>query len=134
MQKQIEKFATAQNQGDIGEGVIFFKMILKIINFLILIICLLIVSQIIDSVKNLKKRDKKSISSLFFLHSDTFLRGIKLLFFGIVIWAIKDGLILVKEITGVTINIEDFLGILSAIVLSYGLFLIIFPLKKIFKI
>jgi large-conductance mechanosensitive channel len=91
---------------------------------------LFIVSEIIQ---NLKKRGEKPISGLLFLHSDTLIRGIKFIMFAITIWAFKEFLLLLEEILKIRINLGDFLGIISMVLLSYGLFLIISPLKKTIK-
>lgn len=56
-----------------------------------------------------------------------------MIFLGITIWAFKEGLLFVEEFTKIKINVEDFLGVISAVILSYGLFLVVAPLRRIFK-
>jgi len=102
---------------------------LKIFSFLFLLFCLFIISQIIQKLKSKKK---KQISGILYLHSNAFIEGLKIIFLAITILGFKEGLSLIEEgkTLKITIYIEDLLGIIAALILSYGLFLIIYSFRE----
>lgn len=102
-------------------------MILKIIAVAILIICLFLIAEI---TKSFQKRKEKSIKGFLFLHADNFLKGLRIVFFGITILVFKEYLLVVEKVIGINLYLGDFLGIAGAVTLSYGLFLIFSPFKK----
>ncbi len=115
------------------------SVILEVVNLLLLLVSLFIIGEVI---KNLHKKKKKSMPSLLFLHSETFIKGLRIIFLGITIWIFKDGVYSIGKIISLSGNLEflffslilsRILGIIGAVVLSYGLFLIVFPIKKIFQ-
>jgi len=102
---------------------------LELINLGLLIICLYIIKGIIEKTAGTSKN--KKVGALFFLNSDESTKGLKMTMLGITLWAIKEGLeaseiIIETEIT----EIYTALGIITSLVLSYGLYLLIGVFRK----
>jgi len=101
--------------------------ILEFINLGILLICLYIIKGIIE--KNTSK--KKSIGAILFLNSDTIAKGMRITLLGVTLWAIKEGLEVIEVFTpGRTTEIYTILGIITSLILSYGLYLLIWAFRK----
>lgn len=103
----------------------------EFLNLFILLICLYIIRNII---KHLKDSKGKATGAILFLQSDIFVDSLRVIMFAITLWAIKDGLLILDE--SIKLGISDILhwfGIIIAIILSYGLYLVIVPFRKIRK-
>lgn len=103
----------------------------EFLNLFILLICLYIIR---DIIKYLKESKEKATSAILFLKSTLFIDSLRLIMFAITLWAIKDGLLILDE--SMNLGIGDILrglGIIIAIILSYGLYLVIVPFRKIRK-
>jgi len=97
-------------------------------------ICLLLISLLIARgiVKELGGRKKEGIRAFFFLRAPLFIKSLKVMISAIILWAIKDGIRLFSlyYCIGILDDVYDVLGIIIAIVLSYGLYLLIILVKS----
>lgn len=103
----------------------------EFLNLFILLVCLYIIRDIINQLKDSKG---KATSAILFLQSGIFIDSLRVIMFAVTLWAIKDGLFILDE--SMHLGLGDILrgiGIAVAIVMSYGLYLVIVPFRRIKK-
>jgi len=102
---------------------------LEFLNVCVLLICLLIIK---DIVRELRERREKGVKAFFFLRANIFIRSLKVMICAIILWSIKEGIRLFSHYYPFEIleQIYDIIGIIIAIILSYGLYLLIMLIKS----
>ena len=102
-----------------------------LVNMGVLLVCLYIIGDIIKTFTD--KKMAKAISAILYLNSDKFVRAWKIMFIGIMLWTVRETLSVISADGSSLMEIAGFVGILASIVLSYGLYSMVHPFKKIKK-
>ncbi len=102
-----------------------------LMNMGVLLVCLYIIGDIIKTFTD--KKMAKAISAILYLNSDKFVRAWKIMFIGIMLWAIRETLIVIAVDESMMLEISGIVGVLASITISYGLYSMIHPFKKIKK-
>lgn len=103
-----------------------YWIISDLLSLSLLVICLYIIK---DAIGNIEARIRdKSSPAILYLRAENLIKGVKILMIAIIMWSIKEALNLADMIFDYTtewfkLSIAGF-GILTAIFLSYGLYML----------
>ncbi|MEA3255644.1 MAG: hypothetical protein U9Q22_07395 [Candidatus Altiarchaeota archaeon] len=100
-----------------------YWVLLDILSLCLLIICLHIIR---DALKNIGKRvSNRSSPAILYLREKSFISGIKVLMLAMILWIIREILHFVNIFFDYDVKLAiGVSGILTAIVLSYGLYIL----------
>ena len=105
-----------------------YGILLDVLNLWVLVVCLYIIG---DTIKHIQLRvSNKSTGAVLYLREKAIMKGIKILMVVVIIWSIRETLSFADIFFDFDLNwVCSILGILIALLLSYGLYILAVTFK-----